>query len=87
MNNVRKSLIEAGYNPRLRGTEFIAQAVERVGQSPGDYVFVTKSLYPALARDNATTWTNVERCMRYAAKKAGASYPVGQLVFEYAFSR
>lgn len=87
MNWIEKELDVRGFNPRLRGTSYMAAAVERVCESRERYLYLTKTLYPDIAKKGDTSWKNVERCMRYAVRASGCSEPVGRVVYEVAMRR
>ena len=61
-----KTMLELGHDDRLRGAEYLRDAVRRY--EPG--MLLTKELYPAIAAAHGSTTIRVERCMRNSIEKA-----------------
>lgn len=62
------ALNQLGIRPHVKGYKYLKDAI-RIGiESPEDIEFITKTLYPAVAKKNKTTWSRVERAIRHAIK-------------------
>ena len=63
---LRRRLAMLGLPPHMIGYEYVISAVER--WRPG--VMITKELYPEVAKVYGTSFSAVEKCIRYAIKYA-----------------
>ena len=52
-----------------------AYAIRIAARQPGSVAYVTKILYPAVAKEYGTNWRTVERSLRRAANTAWLSNP------------
>lgn len=59
-------LYELGIPPHFRGFLYLREAVRMAATDPDTLASVTKSLYPQIARQHATTASCVERSIRHA---------------------
>lgn len=65
---VRKLLGTLGISPALDGRNYLCEAIIQTVRDPGRVAYITKELYPDIAKQYSTTVSNVERCMRTAVK-------------------
>lgn len=78
-------LLRRGYDDRWKGTRYIRAGVEyTLGRPAAKGVYMTKELYPALAKAANVNAGQVERAMRYAVHKAEPGRTVGGVVHEIA---
>lgn len=63
-----ETLLELGHDDFVRGTALLREAVRR--WDVREHPFMTKELYPALAREFGSTPSRVERSMRHTIEKA-----------------
>lgn len=62
------ALNQLGIRPHVKGYKYLKDAI-RIGiENPEDVEWITKTLYPAVAKKNKTTWSRVERAIRHAIK-------------------
>lgn len=71
MDNVlQEILLRIGITPNLKGFNYIIQAVKLLHENEDKYSYITKSLYPEIAKMNHSSYQKVERCIRHAITKA-----------------
>lgn len=70
MKAVRTLLLDMGITPDIEGFDHLCTAVALVLSNKNEYRHITKSLYPDIAKANASTPTRVERNIRHAISKA-----------------
>lgn len=63
-----ETLLELGHDDFVRGTALLREAVRR--WDVREHPYMTKELYPALAREFGSTPSRVERSMRHTIEKA-----------------
>lgn len=74
-----------GLEEQWTGTRLMREAVAYVVERPGlEQVYMTKELYPYLAKLAGRTPESVERAMRYAVHNACPGQTVGEVVYELA---
>jgi two-component system response regulator (stage 0 sporulation protein A) len=56
----------------IRGNGYLRDAIGIVVENPNEINYVTKSLYPTIAKNNGTTPSRVERAIRRAIEVATA---------------
>ncbi|MCH1980923.1 sporulation initiation factor Spo0A C-terminal domain-containing protein [Lawsonibacter sp. OA9] len=59
-------LLEFGVSVHTKGYVYLCQAVGMAAASPGETIWVTKEIYPAIAKRERATAAGVERAIRYA---------------------
>lgn len=60
-------LIHLGISHRFKGYTYLRYAIKNVYMDPKSYMgFITKRLYPELAKEFNTTPSRIERCIRHA---------------------
>ena len=70
MDQLTGMLFDMGITPDLKGFECIKIGVSMLVAKKTGYTSMTKELYPDIAKITGTTASRVERCIRYARKKA-----------------
>lgn len=68
--NCHLALKKLGITPNYVGFHQVLSAVEFVNQEPDALFSVTKTLYPAIAKEYGTTWKAVERNIRSVVSMA-----------------
>lgn len=58
------TLINKGYNPKNRGTWYLASAIAYTAKTGRPLMMMTKELYPEVAKQYGTTGNAVERGIR-----------------------
>lgn len=72
---LKKILIHMGITPNYRGYDYIILAIELVFENPARIQYVTKELYPAIAKQHHTDWRAVEHSIRIAILRSWTSDP------------
>ena len=72
---LKKILIHMGITPNYRGYDYIILAIELVFENPARLQYVTKELYPAIAKQHHTDWRAVEHSIRIAILRSWTSDP------------
>lgn len=72
---IRALLMRLGISMNYKGFNVCTHAVYLVTQNPDRMLFVSKWLYPDVAKHFGTTWRDVERNIRTASKIAWACNP------------
>lgn len=72
MNNIITNFLihQLAINPSFKGFQYIKDAITYILDEPRYLNSMTRLLYPAIARKNATTSTHVERVIRYTIEKS-----------------
>lgn len=65
---VRKMLLDLGVPDHLLGHRYLVTALTIAVQDPDTIVYITNSLYPAVAEKHDTTGSRVERAIRHAVE-------------------
>lgn len=73
--NCHLALKKLGITPNYIGFHQILSAVEFVNRNPDTLFSVTKTLYPAIAKEYGTTWKAVERNIRSIVSMAWERNP------------
>lgn len=73
--------------PNVKGYKYIVEAVKMI-QDSGDFLQITKKIYPEIAKKHNTTKSKVERTIRHAIlvaeqKNYVDKYPWGHLSFRH----
>ena len=71
-------LKEIGTPCDLKGYEYIIDAIKLLFEDYSKYSYVTKNLYPQVARDFNTTASRVERAIRHAIER---TWETGNITF------
>ena len=82
-NKVIDYLLEQGIKPNLKGFNYLVQAVVAVMKDRSQSEHMTM-LYHKLAKDNNTSYINVERNIRYVITSAGINQTCGEFVLRSA---
>ena len=69
--SIEKYLLEKGFNPSLKGFDYIVSAINIIRDSSKFKTNVTIFLYPAVAKEFDVTPAKVERCIRHSIINAG----------------
>lgn len=72
---LKKILIHMGITPNYRGYDYIVLAIELVFENPVRLQYVTKELYPEIAKQYHTDWRAVEHSIRIAIIRSWESDP------------
>lgn len=74
-------LIHLGVRYHMRGFRYFKYAIKLVYQNPTEYEYMTKALYPAVAKYFDTKPSAIERSMRYAINSMLATSEIREEVF------
>ena len=66
---ISETLKNLGISPGLRGYKCLREAIVRVMKEPSLAEHITKGLYVDIAHMYDSSWTRVERDMRYAIER------------------
>ena len=72
---LKKILIHMGITPNYRGYDYIVLAIELVFENPARLQYVTKELYPEIAKQYHTDWRAVEHSIRITILRSWESDP------------
>ena len=87
-SEVSKLLRDLGIPANIRGYHYIRTGIMLALKDPEILHFITKDLYPAIAKEYETTATKVERAIRHAVEKSmvqGDSKLLEE-IFSYSYS-
>jgi len=68
VNGIDELLFRLGIMPNLVGHKYLKYGVELLLEDPERIQYVTKDLYPAIAKYYGTTWISVEHGIRTAVQ-------------------
>lgn len=63
-----RALLDLGFSDFNRGTAYLRESIKLCGMRPD--IFLTKEVYPTVAKEHGTTGARAERCMRHAIETA-----------------
>lgn len=72
-------LKKLGVNPAIKGWTYLNEAIQMSVDDPSVMEYITKRMYPAIAKKFDTTPSRVERAIRHAIEQAFSIAPIGVL--------
>lgn len=80
-------LIHLGVCHNMQGFKYLKYGIYLVYSDPDNYEYITKQLYPAIAKHFNKTIISVERSIRYAIESMTADDEIKKEVFGYCMDK
>lgn len=80
-------LIHLGICHNMRGFKYLKYGIYLVYSDPNNYEYMTKQLYPAIAKHFNKTIISVERSIRYAIESMTTDNEIKKEIFGYCTDR
>lgn len=77
---IEKYLVNKGFNPTLKGFDYIVSAVQLIREDRSYKFNTTKKLYPKLCEIYGDSQANVERAIRSSITNAGLDYSNSEFI-------